>query len=70
MVIWQGDVLLLHASFPGQTHLNSDAKIADQERPQGAPLRVEMGRAHGGEGTHKGCPYFFGQETGLQLPKT
>ena len=29
----------------GQTHLNSDAKIADEGRPQG------------GEGTHKGCPY-------------
>ena len=94
---------------PGQTHLNSDAKIADEGHPQG------------GEGTHKGCPYllfsakkpassrqrrlefaiahcdlhssrryalgraptrggghpqgvplpsFFGQETGLQSPKT
>ena len=32
---------------PGQTHLNSDAKIADEGHPQG------------GEGTHKGCPYFF-----------
>ena len=30
---------------PGQTHLNSDAKIADEGHPQG------------GEGTHKGCPY-------------
>ena len=29
----------------GQTHLSSDAKIADEGRPQG------------GEGTHKGCPY-------------
>ena len=29
----------------GQTHLNSDSKIADEGRPQG------------GEGTHKGCPY-------------
>ena len=29
----------------GQTHLNSDPKIADEGRPQG------------GEGTHKGCPY-------------
>ena len=29
----------------GQTHLNSDANIADEGRPQG------------GEGTHKGCPY-------------
>ena len=44
----------------GQTHLNSDAKIADEGRPQG------------GEGTHKGCPLpsFIGQETGLQSPKT
>ena len=29
----------------GQTHFNSDAKIADEGHPQG------------GEGTHKGCPY-------------
>ena len=29
----------------GQSHLNSDAKIADE------------GRVYGGEGTHKGCPY-------------
>ena len=29
----------------GQTHLNSDATIAHEGRPQG------------GEGTHKGCPY-------------
>ena len=32
---------------PGQTHLNSDAKIADEGHPQG------------GEGTHKGCPYLL-----------
>ena len=26
--------------------------------PQGVPLRLDyVGRAHGGEGTHKGCPY-------------
>ena len=30
---------------PGQSHLNSDAKIGHEGRPQG------------GEGTHKGCPY-------------
>ena len=36
---------------PGQTHLNSDAKIADEGRPQGAPLpiafspRYALGRA-------------------------
>ena len=29
----------------GQSHLNSDAKIAYE------------GRVYGGEGTHKGCPY-------------
>ena len=33
--------------WAGQTHLNSDAKIADEGRPQG------------GEGTHKGCPYLL-----------
>ena len=33
--------------FAGQTHLNSDAKIADEGHPQG------------GEGTHKGCPYLL-----------
>ena len=32
---------------PGHTHLNSDAKIADEGHPQG------------GEGTHKGCPYLL-----------
>ena len=31
----------------GQSHLNSDAKVADEGRPQG------------GEGTHKGCPYLL-----------
>ena len=31
----------------GQSHLNSDATIAHEGRPQG------------GEGTHKGCPYRF-----------
>ena len=33
--------------WAGKTHLNSDAKIADEGRPQG------------GEGTHKGCPYLL-----------
>ena len=54
---------------PGQTHLNSDAKIAGEGHPQGAPLpiRYALGRAPTrgaptdslcpGEGTHKGCPY-------------
>ncbi len=33
--------------WAGKTHLNSDANIADEGRPQG------------GEGTHKGCPYLL-----------
>ena len=53
----------------GQTHLNSDATIADEGRPQGAPLpiRYALGRAPTrgaptdsfcpGEGAHKGRPY-------------
>ena len=42
----------------GQTHLNSDAKIADEGRPQGAPLPDCLVSALcPGEGTHKGCPY-------------
>ena len=45
---------------PGQTHLNSDAKIADEGRPQG----------RGGHPQGVPLPSFFGQETGLQLPKT
>ena len=65
---------------PGQTHLNSDAKIADEGRPQGAPLpilfsrRYALGRAPTrgaptdslcpGEGTHKGCPYRFAMPWG------
>ena len=36
----------------GQTHFNSDARIADEGRPQGVPLPFGPG-----EGTHKGCPY-------------
>ena len=58
---------------PGQTHLNSDAKIADEGRPQGAPLPILFSRRYAlrraptrgaptdslcpGEGTHKGRPY-------------
>ena len=57
----------------GQTHLNSDAKIADEGRPQGAPLPIRhaLGRAptrgaptncllsalSSEEGAHKGRPY-------------
>ena len=42
----------------GQTHLNSDAKIADEGRPQGAPLPIDTNWALcPGEGTHKGRPY-------------
>ena len=44
------------ADASGQTHLNSDAKIADEGRPQGAPFYQ--------------LSSFSGQETGLQLPKT
>ena len=45
---------------PGQTHLNSDTKIADEGRPQG----------RGGHPQGVPLPSFFGQETGLQSPKT
>ena len=31
-------ISLLQASLPGQSHLNSDATIAHEGRPQGAPL--------------------------------
>ena len=53
----------------GQTHLNSDAKIADEGRPQGGrlPIAFALGRAPTrgaptdclcpGKGTHKGRPY-------------
>ena len=42
----------------GQTHLNSDAKTADEGRPQGVPLPDCLVSALcPGEGTHKGCPY-------------
>ena len=45
---------------PGQTHLNSDAKIADEGHPQGG----------GGHPQGVPLPSFSGQETGLQSPKT
>ena len=41
----------------GQTHLNSDAKIADEGRPQGAPLPIVFSRRYALEGAHKGRPY-------------
>ena len=58
---------------PGQTHFNSDAKIAYEGRPQEAPLPYSRRRAPTrgaptncllqalcpGEGAHKGCPYQF-----------
>ena len=42
----------------GQSHLNSDATIVHEGRPQGAPLPIVLVSAFGpGKGTHKGCPY-------------
>ena len=54
----------------GQSHLNSDATIAHEGRPQGAPLPDSFGP---GEGTHKGRPYRFvwpwgGHPQGAPLP--
>ena len=40
-----GEMSIVWTAGAGQSHLNSDAKIADEGHPQG------------GEGTHKGCPY-------------
>ena len=45
--------------WAGQTHLNPDAKIADEGRPQG-----------GGHPQGVPLPSLAGQETGLQSPKT
>ena len=63
---------------PGQTHLNSDAKIADEGRPQGAPLPdCLLSALCPGEGGHKGCPYqlsslgvmpWGGRPQGVPLP--
>ena len=45
----------------GQSHLNSDAKVADEGRPQGAPhTSCRLARKPTSsleKGTHKGCPY-------------
>ena len=47
----------------GQSHLNSDAKVADEGRPQGAPLTscplfsARKPASSLEKGTHKGCPY-------------
>ena len=65
---------------PGQTHLNSDAKIAYEGRPQEAPLPIVFSRCYAlgraptrgaptdspcpGEGAHKGCPYRFAMPWG------
>ena len=63
---------------PGQTHLNSDAKIAGEGRPQGAPLPdCLLSALCPGEGAHKGCPYqlsslgvmpWGGRPQGVPLP--
>ena len=42
---------------PGQTHLNSDAKIADDGRPQGAPLPIVFSRRYAlGRAPTRGAP--------------
>ena len=42
---------------PGQTHLNSDAKIADEGRPQGAPLPIVFSRRYAlGRAPTRGAP--------------
>ena len=41
----------------GQTHLNSDAKIADEGRPQGAPLPIAFSRRYAlGRAPTRGAP--------------
>ncbi len=41
----------------GQTHLNSDAKIADEGRPQGAPLPIVFSRRYAlGRAPTRGAP--------------
>ena len=55
----------------GQTHLNSDAKIADEGRPQGA-TNCLLSALCPGEGTHKGRPYrlsFLGVMAGGGRPQ-
>ena len=53
-----GVVKVFCAGGAGQTHLNSDAKIADEGHPQGAPLPDCLLSAFCPEkGTHKGRPY-------------
>ena len=39
-IVHQFDAQCTTPRGPGQTHLNSDAKIADEGRPQGAPLPI------------------------------
>ena len=44
---------------PGQTHLNSDAKIADEGRPQGAPLPIVFSRRYAlGRAPTRGAPTY------------
>ena len=44
---------------PGQTHLNSDAKIADDGRPQGAPLPIVFSRRYAlGRAPTRGAPTY------------
>ena len=43
-ILHQFDAQCTTPRGPGQTHLNSDAKIADEGRPQGAPLPIVFSR--------------------------
>ena len=57
----------------GQTHLNSDAKIADEGRPQGAPLpiasrRCALGRAPTSTNCSLGVMAWGGRPQGAPLP--
>ena len=45
------------SKHPGQTHLNSDTKIADEGRPQGAPLPIVFSRRYAlGRAPTRGAP--------------
>ena len=45
------------SNSPGQLHLNSDAKIADEGRPQGAPLPIVLSRRYAlGRAPTRGAP--------------
>ena len=45
-IVHQFDAQCTTPRGPGQTHLNSDAKIADEGRPQGAPLPIVFSRRY------------------------